>query len=241
MRVDIRNIRHGAPHLGGQAVAPRDARELVLEGGQDVGAAAHGAEDDLPAAAVGDDEGAGLVVEGVAVGVGAHGLGRLAVQAGLADAGVVVASRAAVRVRVRRGARREARVEHGPLDVVVRVRIHAVAGFVGGEGLQIPRAPVADSSVGLLRFVRHRVGRVRVGEPSPSGIRQVARRRDARRIGQIRRDPARVVRRDIDNGQREVVSIHQRDVVERLRAGRAANEVELGERDGNIALEHPPC
>lgn len=58
--------------------------------------------------------------------------------------------------------RGETRVKYGPGDVVVRVRVDAVARFRRLGGLQRPRAPVADVDVGLGGLVGHGVGGVGV-------------------------------------------------------------------------------
>lgn len=70
--------------------------QLVAKGAEDVGRPPLGAKHHLPAAARWYDEGRGLVVKGVAVGVRAYSLGATAVQARLADVWVGVVARAAV-------------------------------------------------------------------------------------------------------------------------------------------------
>lgn len=185
--------------LGHPPATRRHARQLVPKRGQDIRAPPRGAEDDLPPAAGGYDEGAGLVVEREAVRVRAHALGHLAVQAGLAHLRVGELARAA-EGRVARGrARRQARVEDGPLDPVVRVRVDAVARLDGGVHLQVPGAPAGQVLVGEARLPGRRVRGVGVGLARPRGRPEEARRRHAGRVGQVGRDLGRVGRGDVDD------------------------------------------
>ena len=220
-----RRLVNGLGHL---SPAAGDLAQLVPERGEYVGAPAGRAEHHLPPASSGDDERARLVVEREAVRVRAHGLGHLAVQARLADFRVVELARAADGRLVGGRARRQARVEDGPLDAVVRVRVDAVAGFDGRVHLQVPGAPLREVAVGEARLPRRRVRGVAVRLARPSGRPQEAGRADAGGVGKVRRDVGGVGGGDVDDGQRQVVAVYEADVVEGLAVAVAAAEVELG-------------
>lgn len=246
VRLDVRDVARGGADGVGHDAGGGPLAELGAKGGEDVGAAAAGAQGDGPAAAAGQHEGRGAVVVGVAVGVGADGLGGAAVvAAGAARGGVVVVAGAAVAVRARLLARRQARVEGRPRDVVVRVRVDAVAGLGRLRGLQVPGAPVPDARARLRRLVGHGVRGV--GVPGGAGaVRrgEVARGGDAGRRDEVRR---RRLRAGVGGGgvgevlepERDVVPVDDGDVDEVLVGRDAGGEVELGECCGGVSLWRP--
>ncbi len=216
--------------------ASSEGPQLFAKGVEDVGTPPFWTKDDLPAAASGNDEGACLVIKCIAVGIWAYRLGLVAVIAGLARVWIVVLARAAVPGVMGGRARREARVEDGSLDVVVWVREDAVARLRWRVYLEVPRAPVAYASIGLGDFVRHRVSVVGVGEASSRRLAQIARGCDAPAVGQVWRNPRRIVGGDVDDAQGQIVAVNKRDVVERLLALPAADEVELSQCGWNLTL-----
>ena len=119
----------------------RDLPQLVSERVKDGGTPASGTEDDLEASSLRDDEGARLVVEGVAVRVWAHLLGLSRVVAWLASTRRTVLTGTAVLRFVVFGAARQTGVEVWPPDVVVWVGIDAISRFLRGVQLQGPRTP----------------------------------------------------------------------------------------------------
>lgn len=237
------NVRHVA--RGGEDVGADDARGGPLaderaEGGEDVGAAARGAQGDGPAAAAREDEGGGAVVVGVAVGVRADGLGGLAVAAAGALGGGVVVARAAVGGGARALAGGEARVEDGARDVVVRVGVDAVAGLGRRGRLEVPGAPVADVGARLAGLVGHGVGGVGVEDGAGAvGRGEVAGGGDAGRGDEVGGRGGGVDGGgvgDVLEAERDVVAVDDGDVDEVLVGRDAGGEVELGQSRGRVAL-----
>lgn len=139
-------------------------------------------------------------------------------------------------------ARRQARVEDGPRDAVVRVGVDAGAGLGGLRPLEGPGAPVADAGAGLRGFVGHGVGGVGVGGAGAGGRREVAGGGDAGgrdEVGGGRRggvDGGGGGVGDVGEPDGEVVAVDEREVDVVLRGRDAAGEVEFCEGGGGVAL-----
>lgn len=122
--------------------------------------------------------------------------------------------------------------------MVVRVRIDAAAGLLGREALQVPGAPAGDTVIVLVWLVRHRVRRVGVVVSARPGARlEPAGGRDAARVDEVRWYVRHVGRGKVDDGHRQVVAVHQADVVKGLLARRAAPEGKLCQGGGDAACE----
>lgn len=179
----------------------RQFPQLVPEGLQDVCASACGAEDDLEAAALRDDEGRGLVVVRVAVCVGTDFLGLLRVQRRRAGCGCAVLTGTAVLSFVPLRAGAEAGIEDGSLDVVVWIRVHSVTWLCRRGELKRPGTPILHERRGDGLIKRERIRRIgaEIGVARVTYWREQRRSADTYRIRQVGRDIAQITVGDLAN------------------------------------------
>lgn len=116
----------------------------------------------LEATATGDDEGATLIIKGIAIRVGTHFLRLGGVQAGTAGVGAVEGAGAAELRGGPFGAGGEAGVEERAEELGVRVGIDAIGGVGGWGELEVPGAPGLDGGGGEGLFEGEGVGGVDV-------------------------------------------------------------------------------
>lgn len=117
--------------------------QLIALSAQNIRALAGGTEADFETATAGYDERAGLVVEGVRVGVRAYGLGAPGVVVGQASGAVVVFAGAAVLRQVGLAAGAIAGVEGLALDRAVGVEVDCSFGEGGGVDDEVEGAPLS--------------------------------------------------------------------------------------------------
>ena len=150
-----------------------------------------------------------MVIEGETVGVRTDGLGMRGIVARLANIRVVVVASTAVARCVGGRTRTVARIENGPLDVVVWVGVDAVARLLRREHLQVPGAPSSYALVGLRLVVRNGKAGVGVGRPRPFGRVQVTGRPYASGIDQVGWDAGGVGTGMVDQADRQIVPIDE--------------------------------
>lgn len=135
----------------------------------------------------------------------------------LANIRVVVFPRAAILGRVGDSATAKTRREVVAGDVVVWVRVDAVARLLRGGGEEVPGTPAADVLIGYADFPGDGVFGSRVEGTDRGGIPDPAGSCDAGGVGEVGGDEFSVVlMEDMKNGHGEVVAVDEGDVVKRL-------------------------
>lgn len=135
---------------------------------------------------------------------------------------------------------RETWIEYRPLNVIVWVRVDAVSGFGRRINLKIPGTPAFYKILrhgGIERYWERTV-RAREGVGGGTGTLKERRRANADRIhqvgGDLREGRVAGLRIEGDDGNRDVVAINERKIVEGLAAGGGERELRQGDR--RIAL-----
>lgn len=148
------------PHIPRHMSSLSQLSHLVSKSCQDVGAAPGRTEDHFKASTLRNDKGTGLVVIRIAVCIWTDPFRLGGILTGRARSWCTVFTSATKFRLIPPGARTEARVENGALDIVIGIGIDSITWFLRRCELQRPGAPLLDEALGDGLLEGNGVGRI---------------------------------------------------------------------------------
>lgn len=132
-----------------QSTTTRQLKHFRSQFAQNISRPSLGAHDNFPTSTLGDDKCRLLIIKGETVGIGAHGLDRLAILRRLANIGIVVFADTAIFICPCGRTSAVAWSKGRPLNVVIRIGVDAISGMSRRESKIQPWTLSANALVGL--------------------------------------------------------------------------------------------